>query len=313
MRILCVGAGAVGGYFGARLIEAGADVTFLVRPARRNQIAADGLRVQSAKGNFNRRVNAVVQTELRGPFDVILLTCKAYDLSDAMNAVAPVAGSVIVPLLNGVAHMDVLNARFGAERVLGGTAKISVTLAADGTIQHLNDWNYITVGEQSGESTPRVDAFADAFKNTPVVAAVVPNIMHVLWEKFVHLATVAGMNAAMRANIGEIVRTEIGAELLMEFLERNAEIARREGFMPSQQIMNECRQMISNPLSRQAASMLRDIERNGPTEADHIIGYMLEKALEHGVDPTMHRIIYAHLQAYEQRRTQGAVRTLGAA
>ena len=306
-RILCLGAGAVGGYYCARLIEAGADVTFLVREQRRNRLAENGLRLESTYGNFASPVKAIVKSELSGPFDVILLTCKAYDLPEAIEAIAPAVGrgTAILPLLNGVAHIDLLNTAYGRTRVLGGAAKIAATLLPDGTIKHLNDWHYITFGEQDGAMSERVRSLKAAFDKTPVVAAAVPNIMQMMWEKLVHLATLSGMTSAMRANVGEILRTQEGSGLMAEFLERNAEIARREGYPPSAPWMAECQKLISNVNSPHTTSMARDIENKGPIEADHIIGYMLRRAVAHKVDPTLHRMVFAHLQSYEQRRAAG--------
>ena len=304
MRILCLGAGAVGGYYSTRLIEAGADVTFLVREPRRKLLAENGLRLESCYGNFAGPVKAIVKSESSGPFDVILLTCKAYDLAEAMEAIAPAVGrgSAILPLLNGVAHIDLLNATYGRDCVLGGAAKIAATLLPDGTIKHLNDWNFITFGEQDGTMSNRVRSLKAAFDKTPVVAAAVPDIMQMMWEKLVHLATLSGMTSAMRANVGEILRTQEGGGLMADFLARNAEIAWREGFPPSAAWMAECQKLISDVNSPHTTSMARDIENKRPIEADHIIGYMLRRAVAHKVDPTLHRMVFAHLQSYEQRR-----------
>jgi 2-dehydropantoate 2-reductase len=304
MRILCLGAGAIGGYFGGRLVEGGAGVEFLVREKRQKQLRADGLRIESKFGNVQVPVTAVTNKEAEGAYDIVLLTCKAYDLANAMEAIAPFVGvkTAVLPLLNGVAHIEVLNAKFGKERVLGGVAKIAATLTPDGLIKHLNDWRYITFGEQGGEMSPRVLGLKEAFDRTSVVASAVPNIMQAMWEKVVHLSTVAGMTCAMRASVGDIARTCDGTELMIELLERNAEIAGREGHRPSDAFLAEYRQLFHDETSTYTASMLRDIERNGPVEADHILGFMLEKAKQHRVDPSLHRFIYAHLQAYEQRR-----------
>lgn len=304
MRILCLGAGAIGGYFGGRLVEAGADVTFLVRERRQKHLAEHGLRIESAFGDFTAPVKAITQAEINGAFDVVVLTCKAYDLLSAMEVIAPAVGNdtAILPLLNGVAHIDLLNKKYGRAHVLGGVAKIAVTLTPEGTIKHLNDWRYITFGEQDGTMSPRVLALKAAFDKTSVIAAVVPDIMHIMWEKIVHLATIAGMTCTMRASVGEIARTQDGAALMIKFLERNAEIAAREGFAPSDKAMAEYRQLFTDKKSNYTASMLRDIERKGPIEADHIMGFMLNKAGAHNIDQTLHRIVYVHLQAYEQRR-----------
>jgi 2-dehydropantoate 2-reductase len=304
MRILCLGAGAVGGYYSARLIEAGADVTFLVREQRRKRLAENGLRLESTYGDFAGPVKAVVKSELSGAFDIILLTCKAYDLAEAIEAIAPAVGrgSAILPLLNGIAHIDQLNAAYGRAFVLGGAAKIAATLLPDGAIKHLNDWNFITFGEQDGTLSERVRLLKAAFDKTPVVAAAVSDIMQMMWEKLVHLATLSGMTSAMRANIGEILHTQEGPNLLAEFLARNAEIARCEGFPPSVSWMAECQKLISDVNSPHTTSMARDIENKRPIEADHIIGYMLRRAVAHKIDPTLHRMVFAHLQSYEQRR-----------
>ena len=304
MRILCLGAGAVGGYFCGRLAEGGADVTFLVREQRQKNLAENGLRIESQMGNFVGPVQTVTASQLRGPYDVIVLTCKAYDLTDSMEAISPAVGpnSVILPLLNGVAHIEALNVRFGRDKVFGGVARIAATLTPDGVIKHLNDWRFVTFGEQDGASTPRALALKAAFDKTSVVATLVPDIMQKMWEKLVQLATVAGMTASMRANLGEIARTKHGMAVMAAFLERNAAIASAEGFAPSEQLMSEIRPLISSPDSPHAASMMRDVERHGPIEADHIIGFLLERAQARGIDPEMHRLVFTNLQAYEQRR-----------
>lgn len=308
MKILCLGAGAVGGYFAGRLVEAeAADVTFLVREGRRRQLAANGLSVESTFGNFSVPVKTVGEDEIREPADYVLLTCKAYDLDSAIAAVRPAVGpgTAVIPLLNGISHIDTLNAAFGRERVLGGIAKIGITLLPDGSIKHLNDWRFITFGEQDGSLSPRALALKTAFDRTNVVAAAVPDIMHQMWEKIVHLASLAAMTTLMRANVGEIARAPGGIALMQDMLARNAEVARRAGYPPTPAFMDSFNKLFADTSGVYAASMLRDIERKGPVEADHVVGYMLSRAEELGVDPTLHRIAYIHLKAYEQRRAAG--------
>jgi 2-dehydropantoate 2-reductase len=303
MRILCLGAGAIGGFFGARLIEGGADVTFLVRPNRQKALVEHGLRLESQFGNFSGPVKTVTMPQGE-TFDYILLTCKAYDLPSAVEAITPAVGQniVIVPLLNGIAHIDLLNEKFGRDHVLGGVAKIAVTLTPEGVIKHLNDWRYITFGEQSGGLSERVLALKAVFDKSTAVASAVDNIMQIMWEKIVHLSTVAGVTCLMRANLGEIARTRDGIELMLGFLARNAEIAARTGYPPSEAFMTEYHQLFSDKNSSYTASMLRDIEKRGPIEADHIVGFMLDKAVALQIDPSLHRVVYTHLKSYEQRR-----------
>lgn len=309
MRILSLGAGALGGYFGGRLAQAGADVTFLVRDARKRQLDAHGLCIESRFGDFSGQVRAITGAEITAPADLVLLTCKAYDLDDAIAAIRPAIGpaTAVLPLLNGLAHMERLNAAFGADRVLGGVAKIAATLRADGTVLHLNDWCYITFGEQDGAVSDRVQALKTLFDRTSVTATASPAILHAMWEKAVHLTTIAGMTCLMRASVGEIARAPGGTALMQRFLETNAAIATAEGFAPSEAFMAEYRALVADPSSPYTTSMLRDIERGGPVEADHIVGWMLARAEAHGLETMLHRAAYAHLKSYEQRRAAGRV------
>jgi 2-dehydropantoate 2-reductase len=308
MNVLCLGAGAIGGYFGGRLVEAkAADVTFLVREGRRQQLAADGLRVDSTFGNFSLPVQTIGEGEIKSHADYVLLTCKAYDLDSAIASIRPAVGphTAIIPLLNGLSHIDTLSAAFGREKVMGGIAKIGITMQADGLIRHLNDWRFITFGEQNGRISERAAALKSAFDKTSVVAEAVPNIMHQMWEKLVHLASLAAMTTLMRANVGEIARVPGGTALMLEMLTRNAAIATKAGFPPSPAFLDSFNKLFADTAATYTASMLRDIERKGPVEADHIAGFMLARAEEYGVDPTLHRIAYIGLKAYEQRRAAG--------
>jgi len=307
MRILVLGAGAIGGYYGGRLAQQGADVTFLVRPARRAILERDGLNIRSQYGDFHAPVKTVTQEVLGGHWDIVLLTSKAYDLDSAIEAIRPAVGpnTAVLPLLNGMAHIDKLNAAFGADRVLGGLAKIIVTLDSDGTIQHLNDWCYIKFGEQSGVMSDRVQALQRAFPQGSVVASAVPDIMRNLWEKLVHLSTVATVTTLLRASVGEIARVPGGTELFYHVLSIHAEVAAREGYPMTEAFLAEYRQLFANKESAYVPSILRDLERKSSIEGEHIVGYMLGRVRAHGLADTVHRICWMNLQAYEVRRATG--------
>ena len=304
MKLLILGAGGIGGYVGGRLVQAGADVSFLVRPARQAQLAANGLVIQSIKGDAVLSVNALRRDQLDPNFDLVLLTCKAYDLDDALAALAPaMAGhAAILPLLNGVAHLATLNQRYGSARVLGGVAKIAVTLTAEGVIRHLNDFCYLSFGEQNGQPSARTATLKALLDKTDVKAALATDIQRELWLKLVHLHTIAAMSSLLRANVGEILRTPDGAALFMQMLDTNLEIARREGHVPDEAFIANCRAMFSNPASNYEASLARDIERGGPVEADHILGDMLAFCRKHGLDDRLHALAYTGAKAYEVRR-----------
>jgi 2-dehydropantoate 2-reductase len=236
MRYLVLGAGGTGGYFGGRLAESGADVTFLVRDGRRKVLSEQGLRIESPFGNAQIAVKTVVAAEVAPVYDGVILTCKSYDLDAAVAAITPAMASngYVLPFLNGIAHMDVLNEKFGRHRVLGGTAKIQATIMPNGAIRQFNDWRTLTFGEQSGEMTERVRALTALFEAAKGVEAfAVADIVQRMWEKLVHLSTAAAMTCLMRANVGEIVRTPYGRELLLDQLHCGAAIAAAHGHAPS--------------------------------------------------------------------------------
>ena len=310
MRILCLGAGATGGYFGGRLVEAkSADVTFLVREGRKRQLDSDGLRLESVFGNLTMPVKAVLKPEPPGSYDLVMLTSKAYDLDTAIAAIKPAVGpeTAVLPLLNGLNHLEILNRTFGKERVLGGMAAIHIAMLPDGLLKHFNDWRTVNFGEQDGRMSQRVTALKSAFDSCgdKVLATAAPDIMQKMWDKLVLLATLAGMTCLMRANIGEIVRAPGGKEMGLAMLERNGAIAKASGFACSDKLMANYAKIFSDPENDFTASMLRDLERKGPIEADHIVGFMLDKARQHGIEPILHQVAYTHLKAYEERRKAG--------
>jgi 2-dehydropantoate 2-reductase len=308
MRLLVLGAGGVGGYFGGRLAQAGADVTFLVRPRRRDQLARDGLVVRSPFGDFTLPVRAIVADELRDDYDVVLLTCKAYDLDSAMDAIAPAmtGACAVVPLLNGMSHLDRLDERFGADHVLGGICALEVTLAPDGTVVHSNRNHRIAFGERGGRDTGVATRLADEMKPTLLDWEHSPVIEHELWEKIVTLSVLAGCTCLFRATVGEILRAPGGRDVITGAIATNIEIATREGFPPRPPRLEWTERLLLDPSSTLKASMLRDMERGARVEADHVIGWMLGKAREHGLDAPLLAHAYTALKAYEARIGQVA-------
>jgi 2-dehydropantoate 2-reductase len=304
MRILVVGAGAIGGYFGGRLLEAGGDVTFLVRPRRAEQLARGGLSVRSRFGDADLAAPTVLADELRDPFDVILLSCKAYDLDDAMASFAPAVGpdTAILPLLNGMRHLDALQQRFGAHCVLGGWCAISSTLDPDGRILHLNDSHSLLFGERDGSATRRIAAISDAFAGAKFDARASDAIVQEMWEKWVFIATVAGITCLMRAPIGDIVAAGAGS-IAVALLDECAAIARRDGAPPGDASMQRTRAMVTAAGSPFAASMLRDVERGAPTEVEHVLGDLLRRGGGGAAYPVL-RMAYAHLATYEAQRAR---------
>ncbi len=306
MRILVVGAGAIGGYFGGRLLEAGRDVTFLVRQRRAGQLAKTGLAIKSPHGDVTLPNPPTIAAEaLRQPFDLVLLNVKAYDLKAAMDSFAPAVGpgTAILPLLNGMAHVDFLKERFGAGAVLGGLCVISVTLDAEGRILHLNDSHLVSFGELDGSPSARAEAIAAAFTGARFEARPSRSIVQEMWEKWVLIATTAGITCLMRAPVGDIVAAG-AADLAAGMLDECAAIAALQGFAPGQPAMQRTRALLTAPGSTFSASMLRDIERGAPIESDHIVGDLLRRGGTQSRNYPLLRIALAHLDAYDARRTR---------
>lgn len=307
MKILVLGAGGIGGYYGGRLAQAGADVTFLVRPKRREQLECDGLVVESPIGNLKIPVKTVLAEELAPGYDVVLFTCKAYDLDSAMDAIAPaVRGeAAIVPLLNGLAHLERLDARFGAERVLGGTAHINVMLKPDGTVWHGDSLQNMLFGERDRSKSPRALALDEATKRAGIGGGLSEDIVQDLWEKVVFLSALAATTCLFRGNVREIVGAPGGREVMRRALASNAAIATAEGRAPRPTALQRFNERLTDPEGLWSASMLRDLEGGGQVEADHIVGWMLERARKHHVDDTILAMAYTHLKTYERRREAG--------
>jgi 2-dehydropantoate 2-reductase len=321
VRILVMGAGSIGGYFGGRLLGAGHEVTFLVRASRAAQLALTGLVIRSPRGDLDlpapptitaealRAANAAHQPkEAREPFDLILLAVKAYDLDAAMDDFAPAVGphTLILPLLNGMRHLDLLDERFGADHVLGGLCVISTTLDPDGRIVHLGEVASLSFGARDGSRTEPIEAIAAALSVAGVEARLSETIVQQMWEKWVFIATVAGITCLMRASLGDIVAAGAG-DLTTALLDECVAIAAGQGHAPSVAALQQNRATFTAPGSSLTASMLRDIERGATIEAEQIIGDLLRHdrrgSEQSGASPLL-RIAYAHLKSYEARRAR---------
>jgi 2-dehydropantoate 2-reductase len=304
MRILVLGAGAIGGYYGLRLAEAGVDVSFLVRSGRAAQLRRDGLVVHSRGEERRRQVPALLADAVDRPFDAVLLTCKAYDLPTAIEAIAPAMGkgSVVLPLLNGLAHFDVLDARFGAGRVLGGVAYIATMLEPDGTIRHTSPMDTLLFGDRSGRLTPPVQALAEVFAATSVAARASMEITQDLWEKWAMLAAGAAITCLLRGTIGEVLATEDGTAVAARTVAEVRGIAAAHGHAPRPAAEAQADRTLGDPQSRWAASMMRDIQQGAPRlEAEQVIGDLIRRGRQVGLASPMLESTYAQLQVYNAR------------
>ncbi|MBV9863213.1 MAG: 2-dehydropantoate 2-reductase [Alphaproteobacteria bacterium] len=303
MRFLVLGAGAVGGYFGGRLAEVKADVTFLVREPRAALLRDNGLAVQSPLGDFRITPHLATAATLAGPYDTVLLTAKHYDLDQAIAAIRPAVGpnTAVLPLLNGLVHLDRLDAAFGRERVLGGVAYVGASLQPDGGIRHHNRLSGIVFGEPGGGVSEHTRAIAAAFSGSKATATASDNILLDMWEKFVMISAMAGMNCLMRGSVGEIAATDDGAALMLELLTECQRIAAAAGYSPRPRHREQVAAMLTERGSVNSASMRHDLEAGSRTEADAILGDMLRRGRALGVAAPLLQAAFCHLQVHENR------------
>jgi len=304
-RILVLGAGGVGGYFGARLTEGGADTTFLLRGARREQVEANGITIRSDFfDDAHVKVKTVATDEIDAPFDLIILTCKAYQLDGAMDAIAPAVGdeTAIIPLLNGMKQIDTLQARFGEDKVLGGTTYIGARVDAEtGDIVHFGDFHRIAYGELDKSRSLRVEAFAALNEAVKFDIDLQDDILQTMWDKFAMLCAMSSVNTLARATVGEILDTPSGHEFLTAALEECRDTAAALGHTVSEKTIATYEKMFSTQGSKFASSMLRDVQAGNPTEGDHIIGDMVNRAQAAGLHTPILLAARAGLAVHEAR------------
>lgn len=304
MRVLVVGAGAIGGYFGGRMLQAGRDVTFLVRPRRASELASAGLVIKSPNGDVTLNNPPTVQADkLSDKFDVVLLSCKAFDLEDAIKSFAPAVGdkTAIIPLLNGMLHLDALDKKFGAQHVLGGLCAIAATLNEKREVVQLQPMQSLAFGERAGGLSDRVRAIAETLSAINGAAAS-DHIMQDMWEKWVFLASLAASTSLMRTSVGNILAAPGGKDFLLGILDECSAIAADAGHAPGGPFFQRTRGLLTTEGSPMTASMFRDIKAGLPVEADHVIGDLVVRADAAKIPVSKLRTAYTHLKAYEKQR-----------
>ena len=309
MKILMLGAGGVGGYFGGRLAQSGADVAFLVRPGRRDQLLRDGLVLRSPLGDAVTPVRALTADQVSPGYDLVILTCKAYDLDAALDAISPAMNGdcAVLPLLNGMEQLGRLDARFGAAAVMGGTCQINVNLGSDGVVTHTAPLNRLLFGERDRTRRPRAQALSALLAKTTIDWAWSDDIEQDMWEKMTFLAAFAAATCLFRGNVAEILAAPEGRALATRCYRDLVAIATAEGHAPRPPMLSWSLDRLTTP-GPQSSSMLRDLEAGRPVEADHVVGHALTLARAHGIDDTILSLAYTHLKTYEARRAVGRLR-----
>ena len=301
MRMLIVGAGAVGGYFGGRLAQAGRDVTFLVRPTRAKQLAQDGLRIISPHGDTLLTPKLVSAEEIDTPYDLVFLSVKAYALEAAMNDFAAAVGpeTMIFPVLNGMRHVDLLTKRFGEHSVIGGVCQVASEIDDEGRVVQLADFQQLVYGERNGETTPRLQTLDATLQGRGFDVRLSTDIMQEMWEKWVQLASLGAVTCLMRGTIGEIVAVPGGADLSLKVLDESAAVATACGHKPSEALLSRHAGAMTALGSQLTSSMYRDLRKGAPVEADHILGDFIERGDAHGVPPPLLKAAFVSLRVYQ--------------
>lgn len=304
MRILVVGAGGIGGYFGGRLAQAGRDVTFLVRPRRRDEIQARGLEIVSLRGDLTLHPAIITADQITRPFDLILLAVKSYSLEDAMEDFAPAIGadSAVLPGLNGMQHLEILARRFGAGAVLGGVCRVSTEVDEDGKIRQLADFQSWSYGELDGSRSTRIAQVDAAMNGAGFAAAISQNIVGEMWQKWVLLATLGAINCLLRGTIGQIAGVTDGPSVCLSILHECAAIAKACGQPQTDAFIAAQEKIVTAPGSPLTSSMYRDLKKGLPVEADAIVGDLLARGQAHDVRTPLLAAAYVNLSIYQQER-----------
>ena len=301
MRILIVGAGAVGGYFGARLAQAGRDVTFLVRAPRAEQLRRDGLSVISPHGNVLLTPKMIGAGEIDGPFDLVFLSVKAYVLEAAIDDFAPAVGpeTMILPVLNGMRHIELLTQRFGEGAVLGGVCLVATEIDGGGRIVQLSEIQQLVYGERNGTVTPRLQSLDATLQGAGFDAHLSTEITQAMWEKWVMLASLGAITCLMRGAIGEIVAIPGGAALSLQALDECGVVAAACGHKTSGAFQSQQAAAMTTPGSPLTSSMYRDLRKGAPVEADHILGDLLQRGIREGISTPLLNAAFISLRIYQ--------------
>ena len=301
MKILVLGVGGIGGFFGGYLQEIGADVTFLVRPKRRALLQANGLKIISSLGNLNLKPKLVLADELKPVYDIILISCKTYDLDQAIIDLHPTKGKgLIIPFLNGVTHMKKLDKEFGQDNIMGGVAHISSTVNQDGTIEHFSEFKKLTFGNRDLSKNHALKEFAEVCAKTKFDVVLSDNINLDLWKKWVFISTVAGATTLFSCSLGEIVKSDFGKKIIVDLFNECRSIAKLYKYDYEDSEADVILKTITTSGSPIKASMQRDVEKKSFTEHEQIFGDLINKGKKYNFECPILTSCYVRMNVYQE-------------
>jgi 2-dehydropantoate 2-reductase len=304
MRILVVGAGAVGGYFGARLVQSGADVTFLVRASRAARLRSEGITLVSPEG---ARTSVPVATtsadELRDPYDLILLAVKATSLDAALEDIMPAVGdeTVVLPVLNGIGHIDKLEKRVGWQHVLGGVSIVATQLDRDGAIHRLAPGASITFGELDGASSSRVDSIAKLFAPADFDSRASNTIVQDMWEKWLFMAAGGATTVLLGGTVGEINAVKGGTDSVRTIVAEVTSILDAAGHAARPEASSRVLATLTAPGSPFTTSLYRDFVGGRPTEVESILGDLIRVGTSNGISSPLLSAATVRLRVHQAK------------
>ncbi|HYS11279.1 MAG TPA: ketopantoate reductase family protein [Myxococcales bacterium] len=295
MKIVMMGSGGVGGYYGARLLQAGHEVAFVARGAHAQAMRKKGLRIRSEVGDAHLSVRVIDDPAQAGPTDLAVIAVKLWDTEEAARAVARVPGAAVVSLQNGVDKDEALAAAVGRDRVLGGVTHIGAVVAEPGIIAQTGKLQRVTLGELDGSRTPRLQAAVDAFKSAGVETILSDDIGRVTWEKFVFLSALSGLTALTRKPIGEVRAHPATRAMLVEAVRETVALARAEGVRLDEAFVPKQMEAFDALPPAMLSSMAQDLLRGRRLELPWLSGAVVRRAERHGLRVPTHQAIYAAL------------------
>ncbi len=310
MRIAVMGTGGVGGYYGGLLARSGYDVAFIARGAHLQALRDKGLRIKSVHGDFAvGPVKATDHPAEIGPVDLVLFTTKTYQTYAAAHAIKPLVGpnTVILPLQNGIDAAERIGSVLGRHQVVGGVTWISAAIEAPGVIGQYSPFRRIFVGELDGPATPRVEAIHQVLKDTGATIEVVPNIVEILWTKFVFISSISALGALTRVTLGEYRSVEETAGFLKDAIGEVVSIARAKGVRLAPDILTKTLSAIADSPANIKPSMQRDVETGQTSELESLIGIVVQLGKELNVPTPVMGFAYASLKPGELKAQRESV------
>jgi 2-dehydropantoate 2-reductase len=307
MKILIMGTGGVGGYYGGLLAQQGNEVTFIARGAHLYALRHEGLKVKSLQGDFSLpSVNATDDPANVGPVDLILFTVKTYNTDDAAQAIRPAVGeqTVLMSMQNGIDAAERIGRVVGMEHLVGGATWLSSAVEAPGVIKQISQFRRIVFGELSGGTSERIQSIQKVLESTGITVEISENIQKVLWTKFVFISAVSSFGSLTRLPMGDYRSVPETRALLASIMEEVTALAHAHGVLLDPDVVQKSLEFTDNAAPHIKPSMQLDVESGRRTELESMVGVIGRKGRELGIPTPVADFVYASLLPVELRARQ---------